>query len=59
MAAVLVECRSSSGRISQPAPPRLMARVGENRLDPQHGEFRTPVRYTEVKRSGILDLNGA
>ncbi len=36
-----------------------LALVGENLFDPQHGEFRTPVSYTEVERSGILELNWA
>lgn len=36
-----------------------LAVVGENLFDPQHGEFRTPVSYTEVERSGLVELNWA
>jgi iron complex outermembrane receptor protein len=33
-----------------------LALVGENLFDPQHGEFRTPVSYTEVERSGTIEM---
>ena len=33
-----------------------LAVVGENLLDRQHGEMRTPASYSEVERSGLLEM---
>lgn len=41
----------------RPVQPLELALVGENLLDPQHGEARTAVSYTEVERSVLLELN--
>lgn len=47
-----------NARVAWQALPSLeLALVGENLLDRQHGEFRTPVAFVEVERSGLLELS--
>lgn len=41
----------------RPLPDLELALVGENLLDRQHGEFRTPVSFVETERSGLIELN--
>ena len=43
----------------RPAPSFEIAVVGENLLDRQHAEQRTPASYTEIERSGLVELNWA
>ena len=43
----------------RPVPAFELALVGENLLDRQHAEQRTPASYTEVERSGRVELSWA